>query len=357
MRVRATWSLAIAAALLAVAAPAVAHPLATTTVSIVATGRGTVGVTVGADADALIATLETLAGVPISLPRTAAERRARLESLSSTLLAQVDLRTQETPLTLQLQDVAVDDRAQAEMRFMAAVPAGSPAITWRSTLVSSSYPLAVRGIDGAETIEWLQGPQVSKPVALNAARTQAGFVDGFVMGFTHIVPAGLDHILFVLGLFLLSRRARAVLLQVTAFTVAHSITLGLSLYGLVSVPPSIVEPMIALSVAYVGVENLMTSRLHPWRVAVVCAFGLLHGMGFAEALAGLHLSSASFLTTLVSFNLGVEGGQLAVIAAAALVLAIVTRVRAAASVPTVRFASAAIGVVGAIWTIQRLTGG
>ena len=163
--------------------------------------------------------------------------------------------------------------------------------------------------------------------------------------------------LFVLGLFLLSRRTREVLLQVTAFTIAHSVTLGLSLYGVVSAPASIVEPMIALSVAYVGVENLMTSRLHPWRVAVVFGFGLLHGMGFAEALAGLHLSRSSFVMTLVSFNLGVQAGQLTVIAAAALVLALVSWLRASASVPTIRFASAAIGLVGTIWTIQRISGG
>ena len=128
---------------------------------------------------------------------------------------------------------------------------------------------------------------MSEPIPLNAPRAPLDFARGVAMGFTHIVPAGLDHILFVLGLFLLSGRTREVLMQVTAFTIAHSVTLGLSLYGLVSAPASIVEPLIALSVAYVGVENLMTRRLHPWRMTVVFAFGLLHGMGFAEALADL----------------------------------------------------------------------
>ena len=189
---------------------------------------------------------------------------------------------------------------------------------------------------------------------VRASRASLDFTRGLAMGFTHIVPAGLDHILFVLGLFLLSRRPREVLLQVTAFTLAHSVTLGLSLYGLVSAPASIVEPMIALSVAYVGVENLMTSRLRPWRVAVVFAFGLLHGMGFAEALAGLRLSASSLVTTLVSFNLGVEGGQLTVIAAAAAVLALIARVRDTAALPMARLASAGIGVAGVAWTIQRL---
>jgi hypothetical protein len=353
--------LAITGALLATAAPAGAHPLATTTVSMTATDAGIVTLTLSADADALIARLEALAEGPASRQRalayqTAAERRARIESLFPTLAENVDVLADETPLSLRLEGVVVDETAQAELRLTAAVPFDASALTWQSWLVAGSYPIAVRSTNGHEVIEWLQGPQASKPLALYAAGAPAGFINGLVMGFTHIVPAGLDHMLFVVGLFLLSRTTRAVLLQVTAFTVAHSITLGLSLYGAVSAPASIVEPLIALSVAYVGVENLMTSRLHPWRVAVVFAFGLLHGMGFAEALAGLQLSPSSLLTTLVSFNLGVEAGQLAVIATAALILGTVTRVRATASLPTIRFASAAIGLVGMIWTVQRING-
>ena len=360
------YALAVAATLLLSGSATRAHPLATTTVLLVATQDGQLNLTIAADADALIAKLETLAdkpvsaavGSPVSAARsTAAERRARLETLSSALVDGIEARINESPLVWRLRDVLVDDTAQTEMHFTATMPAGSRTLTWRSTLASGSYPVAVRSLEGQEVITWLQGRQASEPIRLDSARAPGGFIDTLVMGFTHIVPAGLDHILFVLGLFLLSRRPREVLLQVTAFTVAHSITLGLSLYGLVSVPPSIVEPMIALSVAYVGIENLVTSQLHPWRVAVVFAFGLLHGMGFAEALAGLHLSTSRFLTTLVSFNLGVEAGQLAVIAAAATVLAVVTRVRATARVPTTRFASAAIGLAGAIWTIQRLTSG
>ena len=120
---------------------------------------------------------------------------------------------------------------------------------------------------------------------------------------------GFDHILFVLGLFFLSTRTRQVLLQVSAFTIAHSITLGLTLYGVISMRAAIVEPLIALSVAYVGIENLMTTELKSWRIAVVFGFGLLHGMGFAEALANLQLARSQFLTTLVAFNVGVEAGR------------------------------------------------
>lgn len=348
-------ALAIAAVVMILAESATAHPLATATISIAATEAGIVTLTFTADADALVARLEALDEAPVS-PLGAEKRRARIQSLFPELAAHIDLRADEMPLALRLERILVDDKAQAELHLTAAVPSAARALTWRSSLVAGSYPIAMRSADGQEVIEWLHGSQASEPLALGAARAPSGFINGLVIGFTHIVPAGLDHVLFVIGLFLLSRTTRSVLLQVTAFTVAHSITLGLSLYGMFAAPASIVEPMIALSVAYVGVENLLTSRLHPWRVAIVFAFGLLHGLGFAEALAGLHLSSSNFLTTLVSFNLGVEAGQLAVIGMTALVFGIVTRVRASANLPTMRFASAAIGLMGSIWTIQRIGG-
>ena len=140
------------------------------------------------------------------------------------------------------------------------------------------------------------------------------------LGFTHILPKGTDHILFVLGIFLLSIRLRPILMQVTAFTVAHTITLALTIYGVVSLSPRIVEPLIALSIVYVAVENILTPKLSPWRVAVVFAFGLLHGMGFAGVLAQLGLPRSEFLPALLSFNAGVELGQLAVISIAFLLI-------------------------------------
>lgn len=115
------------------------------------------------------------------------------------------------------------------------------------------------------------------------------------LGFTHILPGGLDHVLFVLGLFLLAPMWRPVLAQVTTFTLAHSITLGLALYGAVSVSRAIVEPLIALSIAYVAVENLVTTELKPWRLALVFLFGLLHGMGFAGVLQDLSLAPSELL--------------------------------------------------------------
>ncbi len=136
------------------------------------------------------------------------------------------------------------------------------------------------------------------------------------LGFWHILPAGLDHILFVLGLFLLSTRWRPLLLQVSAFTLAHTLTLALSTYGVLRLPSAIVEPLIALSIAYVAIENLLTTRLHPWRPVIVFAFGLLHGLGFAGVLSELGLPENERLAALIAFNGGVELGQLAVLVAA-----------------------------------------
>ena len=109
--------------------------------------------------------------------------------------------------------------------------------------------------------------------------------------------------------------------QISAFTVAHSITLGLALYGLVSLPPRVVEPLIAVSIAYVAIENLCASRLKPWRVALVFGFGLLHGMGFAGALRELGMPRSEFLMGLLTFNAGVEAGQLTIVALASLLVA------------------------------------
>jgi hydrogenase/urease accessory protein HupE len=211
---------------------------------------------------------------------------------------------------------------------------------------------------GNPTTEWLEGGQTSAPFALTVAAPPADRLGTawryLTLGFTHIVPHGLDHMLFVLGIYLLSGRARTVLWQVSAFTVAHSITLGLSMYGIVSVSPLIVEPLIALSIAYVAIENIFLSELKSWRVALVFGFGLLHGMGFAGALKELGLPRSEFLTALLTFNVGVEAGQLAVIGTAFLLVGGYCADRAWYRRRIVVPASMAIACTAVYWTIQRL---
>ncbi|MCZ6833707.1 MAG: HupE/UreJ family protein [Acidobacteria bacterium] len=173
------------------------------------------------------------------------------------------------------------------------------------------------------------------------------------LGFTHILPLGLDHILFVLGLYLLTTRLRALLVQVTAFTLAHSVTLALSMYGWLSLPSSLVEPLIALSIAYVAIENIVTTQLKPWRPAVVFGFGLLHGLGFAGVLRDLGLPRADYATALVTFNVGVEFGQVAVLALA-FALSGWFRSRSWYRLRLAIPASTVIAAVALYWMVERI---
>lgn len=237
------------------------------------------------------------------------------------------------------------------------IPLDARQFTWRFGWTFASYALSVRNGDSQNT-QWLDGGEVSAPILLavreaGSSRLQTA-LRYFSLGFTHIVPLGLDHVLFVLGIFLLSGKARSVLWQVSAFTVAHSITLGLSLYGLVHVSSRIVEPMIAISIAYVAIENIVLSELKSWRIVLVFAFGLLHGLGFAGALKELGLPCSEFLTALLTFNLGVEAGQLSVIATAFLFVGWHWASRGWYRARVVVPASAMIACIAAYWTFERI---
>lgn len=173
-------------------------------------------------------------------------------------------------------------------------------------------------------------------------------------GIIHIVPHGLDHILFVLALFLLSTNLLTLFWQVTAFTLAHTITLIMATYGVVSLSPDIVEPLIAFSIVFVAAENLYHSRLQAWRIVIVFLFGLLHGMGFASVLMDFGLPQSQLLASLIAFNVGVEIGQLLVIAAAFLVVGWFRKqhwYRQRIILP----GSACIAAMGLYWTVTRVT--
>jgi hypothetical protein len=242
-------------------------------------------------------------------------------------------------------------------RMQGRVPADARTLRWFYGIVADPYPLVIVRADGQMYTEWIGGTVWSRPIDLTGQfvpPTRWEIVQQYlILGYTHILPKGLDHILFVLGLVLLSSRLKPVLWQVTAFTVAHSLTLGLSIYGVVALPSRVVEPLIALSIVYVAVENLITRELHAWRVLVVFLFGLLHGLGFAGVLSELGLPRGEFLTALLSFNVGVELGQLTVIAAAALLLwpaRYQPWYRRRVATP----ACLAIAAIGTYWTVSRL---
>ncbi|MAK64605.1 MAG: hypothetical protein CMF75_07700 [Maricaulis sp.] len=172
------------------------------------------------------------------------------------------------------------------------------------------------------------------------------------LGYTHILPKGLDHILFVLALFFASTRLKPLVWQVSAFTLAHTLTLALATLGWVSLPASIVEPIIALSIAFVAVENLVFKDMARWRPAVVFGFGLFHGLGFAGVLSELGLPQGELVPALLSFNVGVELGQLTIILACWLAL---HRFRDATWYPwLVRGVSISIAAIALWWTIERV---
>jgi hypothetical protein len=173
------------------------------------------------------------------------------------------------------------------------------------------------------------------------------------LGFTHIVPFGADHVLFVLSLFFLSPRLSTVLWQATAFTVAHSITLGLAMYGYIQPIPAVIEPIIALSIFFVAMENILVKELKPARLAIVFLFGLVHGMGFAGALADLGLPQTSYLSCLLSFNAGVELGQISVILTAWLLIGKWFSGKSWYRSYVVNPASVAIALMALYWTIER----
>jgi len=202
---------------------------------------------------------------------------------------------------------------------------------------------------GAEAPAAVPGKE-SPPLAPVVRNTAAQFIE---LGFTHILPKGLDHILFVLGLFLLSPKLKPLLWQVTAFTLAHSVTLALGVLGIIALPGRVVEPIIALSIAVVAIENLFRSEVSPWRWAAVFGFGLIHGMGFAGVLSEVGLPREQLGAALLCFNVGVELGQLAVIA-----LAFAATKWCADRVwygPWVRRpACLLIALAGVVWTVERL---
>lgn len=175
-----------------------------------------------------------------------------------------------------------------------------------------------------------------------------------LIGFEHIIPLGFDHILFITCVFFLSPNLKNVVLQASMFTLAHSITLGLAMYGIIKPPANVIEPLIAISIVFLAIENILSDRVKPWRLVMVFLFGMVHGMGFAGALSQLGMPRYAFATALISFNVGVELGQLAIIL---LLYFLVSRpfskkpwYRKRIIIPI----SVIIALVATYWTIERI---
>lgn len=253
---------------------------------------------------------------------------ARVADLVRTWNATPLMSSAGTRVELTLDSVNVPDVADGELPRISDVvmtgtlPRGASVIevTWPTG--AGNLLLRQQGVEDPFT-GLISGGGTSGAVSVgggDAATPLQAFGSYIPVGFDHILPQGLDHILFVLGLFFLSTRFGPLLWQVSAFTLAHTVTLALGVLGVVSLPGSVVEPLIAASIVYVAVENIFARGLTRWRPAVVFAFGLLHGLGFASVLSDFGLPEGQVIPALIGFNVGVELGQLTVIALAAFAL-------------------------------------
>ena len=269
----------------------------------------------------------------------------------------------------------MDDAVVARGRWKTKIPAGVTGWKVRSLPGHKVATVFTNSVDGKEHPRFMvmfpgetsftfdltglsaKPPTGPTPGSVGTHSTEAGtwatFVSYVKQGFEHILPEGLDHILFVLGLFLLCRAWKPILIQVTTFTVAHTITLALATLGYVKVDTNIVEPIIALSIAVVALENIFRPTYGKFRLLLVFIFGLIHGLGFAQRLIDEQIPSGSVASALLGFNCGVELGQLAVIAlavAATFWIKDEEKYRRWVVIP----ASTLIALAGLAWAYQRL---
>jgi hypothetical protein len=364
------WVLGLLAGVLLGAEPAAAHTFAFTEVK-VSLGADTFGVDVFCDLDALALGVDASAdsaALAAEIGALGAPAQDELAAkLSDFLTRRLRLRFDgvAAPFT-----VSFPERGQVRpmgtapsffglaAHLSGRIPAGAREasffasrafplvrLTWRNA--TGGPPVEEVLVPGAESHAF---PRVGATREEPAGETAWRFL---TLGFTHILPKGLDHILFVVSLALLSPRPRPLLAQITAFTLAHTLTLGLGTYGIFHLSSRVVEPLIALSIVYVAVENLLTTKLRASRLVLVFAFGLLHGLGFAGVLGELGWPEGRRLLALLAFNGGVEAGQVTVVALALLLVAGWAwaggdRLR------LVRVASIAIAAVGAFWAVTRV---
>lgn len=305
---------------------------------------------------------------------TAEKLNLEFEKFSTQFLQNMQLSFDKKVEPLQILDVSIPEVGDIELAristlfFAGIIPENTNDVSWKwddkfgnaVLRISSGYNPDLYSsylVDGDESdlvpikIDCYDS-QDAKGCTLKQSKWDT-FKNYINVGFVHIIPKGLDHILFVVGLFLLSAQLRPLLIQVTTFTLAHTITLALGIFGIVTISASIVEPLIAASIVYVCIENIYSSKLNRWRPFIIFAFGLLHGLGFASVLGEIGLGSGSFAIGLIAFNIGVEIGQLAVIAACFLLVGIWFRnkpwYRKMITVP----ASIIIAIIAIYWVLER----
>ncbi|MGB1009618.1 MAG: HupE/UreJ family protein [Thiolinea sp.] len=301
----------------------------------------------------------------------AEELAAEFEPFKPRLLEQIALQADKQPVPLAIASVDIPEPGYTKVPrpalivLQGKVDAGATELQWYYPAEFGDNAVRVRQVDEAKEKwhwsdwQWLRNDQPSEAFSLTEVFRQQSVIevmaDYIVIGFEHIFPKGLDHILFILGVFLFSVRLKPLFWQVTMFTIAHTITLGLSMNGVISLPTNIVEPLIALSIAYIGVENIFSKQqLHNSRLLLVFGFGLLHGLGFASVLADFGMPEEAFAIALIAFNVGVEFGQLAIILVGYILLSRWFGEKAWYRSLVVIPGSLVIAGIGLYWTFERL---
>ena len=285
-------------------------------------------------------------------------------------LRSIEVSVAQEPVALRVTSVDIPPTGYTKVPRISTItltgelPQSAVAVQWYYPAKFGDNAVRVRQVDSENEQwhwsqwQWLRNDEVSEVFSLTeivARKSTLDVVFSYIqIGFEHIVPKGLDHILFIIGLFLLSTNLSTLLWQVTMFTIAHTITLALSMNNIIELPPSVVEPLIALSIAYVGVENIFAKNLNRSRLVLVFLFGLLHGLGFAGVLSDFGMPSDDFAVALISFNVGVELGQIAVILTAFVLLRPWFKDKQFYRKIFVVPGSVFISVIGFYWFLERL---
>jgi hydrogenase/urease accessory protein HupE len=303
-----------------------------------------------------------------AMPGEEAQRRASLmsEYLRRAVWVEADGRvlSLEAPLMPSLEALRADaaqtaetQRPSAPIRFKGELPAGARNLRLAIPPVLGDVLLRSGGESRDVATQALAPGAWSEPIERaivpgEATGSRATAVQYLRLGYTHVLPLGLDHLLFILALALAAGRAGRLILEVTTFTLAHSLTLALTVLGLVEAPARVVETLIAASIVAMAVGNLADGRLRAHRTPLIFGFGLLHGLGFGGVLRELGLPQGQTVLALASFNIGIELAQLTAL------LPVIAASRVGSAKPWYRRwlvvpASTSIACVAGIWTLQR----
>ena len=300
----------------------------------------------------------------------ASELKVAFDAFKEKFIDSISLKAGNDALPLQIVTISIPPTGYTKVPRISVIllqtqlPASATSLQWYYPKRFGDNAVRLKQIDKGNGLwhwsqwQWLRNDAESKPFSLTEIVARQDILEVIatyiVLGFEHILPRGLDHILFILGLFLLSTHWRPLLWQVTMFTVAHTITLGLAMNNIVELPANIVEPLIALSIAYVGIENVLVRHLHKSRLILVFVFGLVHGLGFASVLSDFGMPDTDFITALISFNVGVELGQIATILLAFILVGYWFKNQDRYRKTIVLPGSVFISVIGLYWFVDRL---